>query len=446
MIASLFILLFLFILIGVPVAVALGASTMITIVMFSDFSFAKLYEHLFVEQNYDVTDTIDSLVGVTSHVFDGLDTYTLMAIPMFILAGSFLSKGSAAGRIIEFAKSLVGHLPGGLPISAIFACVIFAAVSGSSPATVVAIGSIMYGAIKEAGYPSKYAIGTIATAGSLGILIPPSIIFIVYGVTANESIGKLFMAGVIPGLMLGFMLMVVTYLGALKLGFKKEKMASFRDIFKAFKDAIWGLMLIFIVIGGIYGGLFTPTEAGAVSAVYAFCVSAFIYKDLKLKDIYPILLESALTSAMIFFIIANAMIFSHFLTDETIPQQITQMIIDANVNAIMFLVIVNFILFLMGQFMEPSSVVMITVPLLLPIALELGIDPIHFGVIMVVNMELGMITPPVGLNLFVASGVTGLSLKDVVLAALPWSLTILVGLLLITYIPAISLWLPNLLY
>lgn len=421
---SLFGLLFLFILLGVPVAVSLGTSTMVTALLFTNF---------------------DPL-GVTSHVFDGLDKYSLMAIPMFVLAGAFLSKGSAAGRIIEFAKSVVGHLPGGLPIAAIFASIIFAAVSGSSPATVVAIGSVMYGAIKSAGYPQSYAIGTIATAGSLGILIPPSIVFIVYGVTADESIGKLFMAGVIPGLMIGGMLMFVTYVGAKRLGFKRGKMAPFRERMEKFKSAFWALMLIVIVIGGIYGGFFTPTEAGAASAVYAFIVSVFIYKDLKIRDLYPIILESAMTTAMIFFIIANAMIFSHFLTDETIPQQITQMILDANVGPIMFLVIVNFILFLMGQFMEPSSVVMITVPLLLPIATTLGIDPIHFGVVMVVNMELGMITPPVGLNLFVASGITGLDLKDVIMASLPWSFTILVGLLLVTYIPAISLWLPNLMF
>ncbi len=421
---SLFVLLFAFMLIGVPVAVSLGASTMITAFVYSDFE----------------------PVGVTMQVFDGLNKYSLMAIPMFILAGAFLSRGSAAGRIIEFAKSVVGHLPGGLPIAAIFASIIFAAVSGSSPATVVAIGSVMYGAIKSAGYPKEYAIGTIATAGSLGILIPPSIVFIVYGVTADESIGKLFMAGVIPGLLIGFMLMGVTYLGARKLGFKRTKMAPISEIFTRFKSAFWALMLIVLVIGGIYGGLFTPTEAGAASAAYAFFVSFFVYKDLKIKDIYPIVLESAMTSAMIFFIIANAMIFSHFLTDETIPQQVTQMIIDANVGPIGFLVIVNILLFLMGQFMEPSSVVMITVPLLLPIATTLGIDPIHFGVVMVVNMELGMITPPVGLNLFVASGITGLSLKDVIMASLPWSLTILVGLLIITYVPIISLWLPGLMF
>lgn len=424
MMLTLFGLLFGLMLIGVPVAVSLGTSTMLTSLMFTDID----------------------LMGVPQKVFDGLDHYSLMAIPMFILAGAFLSKGSASTRIIDFAKSIVGHLPGGLPISAIFASIIFAAVSGSSPATVVAIGSIMYGAIKADGYPTKYAIGTIATAGSLGILIPPSIVFIVYGVTAEQSIGKLFMAGVMPGLLIGFMMMAVTYIGAVRLGRKRTKMAPIKEIMIKFKDAFWALMLIVLVIGGIYGGLFTPTEAGAASAVYAFVISVFVYKDLKLSKIYPIILEAAMTSSMIFFIIANAMIFSHFLTDESIPQFITQLIVDANVGHVMFLVIVNILLFLMGQFMEPSSIVMITVPLLLPIAMTLGVDPIHFGVVMVVNMELGMITPPVGLNLFVASGITGLSLKEVIIASLPWSLTILFGLLLITYIPEISLWLPNMMF
>jgi len=424
MIATLFILLFALMLVGVPVAVSLGSSTLVTALMFTNFD----------------------LMGVPSRVFDGLDQYTLMAIPMFILAGGFLSKGSASSRIIEFAKSVVGHLPGGLPIAAIFASVIFAAVSGSSPATVVAIGSVMYGAIKEAGYPTKYAIGTIATAGSLGILIPPSIVFIVYGVTADQSIGKLFMAGVVPGLLIGFMLMLVTYLGAKRLGFKRTKMAPFKVRLKKFKEAFWALMLIILIIGGIYGGIFTPTEAAAASAFYAFFISFFVYRDMKFKDIYKVVLDSAMTSSMIFFIIANAMIFSFFLTDQSIPQYITNLIIQAHVGPIVFLMIVNVLLFVMGQFMEPSSVVMITVPLLLPIATALGINPIHLGVIMVINMEIGMITPPVGLNLFVASGITGLSLQEVVVASLPWALTILVGLLLITYIPIISLWLPNLMF
>jgi C4-dicarboxylate transporter DctM subunit len=413
-------LLFGLMLIGVPVSVSLGASTVITAVLFTDLDVA----------------------GLTMHAFDGLNTYTLMAIPMFILAGSFLSKGSAAQRIVNFARSMVGHLPGGLPISAIFACTVFAAVSGSSPATVVAIGSVMYGAIKEAGYPAKYAIGSIATSGSLGILIPPSVVFIVYGVTAEQSIGDLFIAGIIPGIMLSLMMMAFAFFGAKKLGYKGTKPLSFKERFKAFKDAFWALLIIVIVIGGIYGGIFTPTEAGAVCAVYAFIVSFFIYKDIKLGDVYKIALDSAMTTSMIFFIIANAMIFAHFLTDQTIPHQITQMILDADVGPITFLIIVNILLLIMGQFMEPSSVVMITTPLLLPIAVALGIHPVHLGVIMIVNMEIGMITPPVGLNLFVASAITGLNLKEVVVASLPWAVTILIGLMFITYIPSISLWLP----
>jgi len=365
---------------------------------------------------------------------------------MFILAGNLLSKGSAASRIIEFAKSIVGHLPGGLPISAIFASIIFAAVSGSSPATVVAIGSIMFGAIMQAGYPKKYAVGTIATAGSLGILIPPSIVLIVYGVTAEVSIGKLFMAGVVPGIMLGIMLMVVTYIGAVRLGFKRTEPQPFKERLKKMKEASWGLMTIVIVIGGIYGGIFTPTEAAAVAAMWAFFISVFIYKDIKLKQIFSVSLESAKTTAMIMFIIANAMIFAHFLTIENIPQMITQSLISANVDKIMFLLLVNIILIVAGSFMEPSAIIMILVPLLLPVAVALGIDPIHFGIVITINMELGMVSPPVGLNLFVTSGLTGMSIKDVIVAAFPWTMTILVGLLLVTYIPEIALWLPNLMY
>ena len=421
---TLFVLLFAFMLLGVPVAVALGTTTLLTSFIFTDMD----------------------LMGVSSKIFDGLNKYTLMAIPMFILAGALLARGSSAARIIEFAKTLVGHLPGGLPIAAILASIIFAAVSGSSPATVAAIGSVMYGAIKQAGYNEQFSIGTIATSGTLGILIPPSIVFIVYGVTADQSIGKLFMAGVIPGLMIGAMMMIATYFLAKRSGFKGGKRASFKEQYKAFKEAFWALMIIVIVIGGIYGGIFTPTEAGAFSVMYAFFVSFFIYRDTKFKDLYKIILDSAQTSSMIFFIIANAMLFAHFLTDEQIPQHITEMIIEANMGPLMFLLIVNILLLFMGQFMEPSSVVMITVPLLLPIGIALGIDPIHLGVIMVVNMEIGMITPPVGLNLFVASGITGLSLKQVIVASLPMTTILLIGLLLVTYIPEISLWLPRLMY
>lgn len=423
-IAVLFGLFFFLAILGTPIAVSLGASTFVTLLLFTDIS----------------------PIEVSAMMFTKIEHYSLMAIPMFILAGNLLSKGSAASRIIEFAKSIVGHLPGGLPISAIFASIIFAAVSGSSPATVVAIGSIMFGAIMQAGYPKKYAVGTIATAGSLGILIPPSIVLIVYGVTAEVSIGKLFMAGVVPGIMLGIMMMVVTYIGAVRLGFKRTEPQPFKVRLKKMKDASWGLMTIVIVIGGIYGGIFTPTEAAAVAAVWAFFISVFIYKDIKLKEIFNVSLESAKTTAMIMFIIANAMIFAHFLTIENIPQMITQSLISANVDKIMFLLLVNIILIVAGSFMEPSAIIMILVPLLLPVAVALGIDPIHFGIVITINMELGMVSPPVGLNLFVTSGLTGMSIKDVIVAAFPWTLTILVGLLLVTYIPEIALWLPNLMY
>jgi len=423
-VAILFGLFFFLLIIGSPIAVALGASTFATLIFFTDVN----------------------PMEVSSMMFEKIDHYSLMAIPMFILAGQLLSKGSSANRIIEFAKSIVGHMPGGLPIAAIFASIIFAAVSGSSPATVVAIGSIMFGAISEAGYPKKYAIGTVATAGSLGILIPPSIVMIVYGVTAEVSIGKLFMAGVVPGIMIGIMMMIVTYVGAKRLGFQRTKPESFQVRFQKMTNASWALMTIVIVIGGIYGGIFTPTEAAAVAAVWAFFVSMFIYKDIQWSGVFTIFLESAKTSAMIMFIIANAMLFAHFLTIENVPQMITNTLMSWDVNALMFLFLVNILLILAGNFMEPSAIIMIMVPLLFPVAVALGINPIHFGIVIVVNMELGMISPPVGLNLFVTSGITGTSLKDVVIYSLPWSMTILLGLLLVTYIPIISLWLPNLMY
>ncbi len=423
-VAVLFGLFALLLLIGTPIAVALGASTFLTLVTFTQIS----------------------PIEVSSMLFEKVEGYSLMAIPMFILAGSLLSKGSSAHRIIEFAKSMVGHLPGGLPMSAIFASIIFAAVSGSSPATVVAIGSIMFAAIEEAGYPKRYAIGTVATAGSLGILIPPSIVMIVYGVTAEQSIGKLFMAGVVPGIMIGAMMMAVTYVGARRLGFKRTQPQPWSIRLKKMREASWALMTILIVIGGIYGGVFTPTEAAAVAAVWAFFVSMFIYRDIRWRELPRVFLDAAKTSAMIMFIIANAMLFAHFLTLENVPQMITQFLIDSHVGPLMFLLFVNILLFFAGDFMEPSAIIMIMVPLLLPVAIALGIDPIHFGIVVTINMELGMITPPIGLNLFVTSGITGVSLKDVIVYSLPWSMTILLGLLIVTYVPQIALWLPHMMY
>lgn len=428
-VAFLFILLFALILIGVPVAVSLGISSLVSMIIFT---------------SHDISGIPETFISAFKP--------TLMAIPMFILAGSLLSKGSSAQRIIDFAKSLVGHLPGGLPMSAILACIIFAAVSGSSPATVVAIGSVMFLAIKEAGYPKSYAVGAITTAGSLGILIPPSVVMIVYGVTASGlsdlngreisvSIEALFKAGIVPGILIGAMMMLYAYIGAKRLGYKANKPESFSIRLKQFLRAFWALLIIFVVIGGIYGGIFTATEAAGIAVIYAFFISVFVYKDLKLKDLYAVCLDAAITTAMIFLIIGSAVVFAHFLTSERIPHMIAQFLIEQNMSWWAFLIAVNIILFIMGQFMEPSSVVMIMTPLLLPIAVSLGIDPIHFGIIMVVNMEIGMITPPIGLNLFVASSLTGLNIKDVVASVLPWLLIMVLGLILITYVPAISLWL-----
>lgn len=419
-IAYLLFVLFGLLLVGVPVSIALGVSAI---------------SALFIFTSYNV-------VGSAEIMFNGLKP-ALMAIPMFILAGSLMSKGSSAQRIVDFAKSLVGHLPGGLPISAILACIIFAAVSGSSPATVVAVGSVMFLAIKNAGYPKSYAVGAITSAGSLGILIPPSVVMIVYGVTAEVSIEKLFMAGIIPGLMIGIMMMLYAYVGAKRLGFKATKPESLALRFKKFREAFWALLIIFVIIGGIYGGIFTATEAAGISAIYAFVISVFVYRDIKIKELYSVFLDAAITTAMIFFIIGFAVVFAYFLTYERIPHIIAEFLVAQQMSWWMFLILVNIVLFIMGQFMEPSSVIMIMTPLLLPIAIALGIDPIHFGIVMVVNMELGMLTPPVGLNLFVASSLTGLGLKDVTTSVLPWLMVMLIGLLLITYIPDISLWLPN---
>ncbi len=408
--------LFTLIAIDVPIAVALGMAATITIFTFTD---------------------LPSLV-VAQKLFTSIDKFALMAIPFFVLAGSFLSEGGTAKRIIHFAHTMVGHLPGGLTMTAIMACAIFAAVSGSSPATVAAIGSIMIPAIKKAGYSDTFSIGSITTSGALGILIPPSIVLIVYGVTVNVSIGDLFLAGIIPGIIITMMLMTLTYILARRAGFKKTKPAPFKEKMKALADSFWALMLVVIIIGGIYSGIFTPTEAAAVSAVYAFIVAKFIYNDVTWKEVPSIILTSAATSAMILFIIANAMLFAYFLTIQQIPQYLADLIINAHVSKILFLAAVNVLLIIFGAFMEPSSIVMVTAPLLFPVAVHLGVNPIQLGIIYTINMGVGMVTPPVGLNLFVASGITGKSIQYVTKVSLPWFFTYLVGLLLATYIPTLS--------
>lgn len=409
---------------GTPISIALGLTVLAYLAAFSDFS----------------VETVDI---VSQRLFTGLESFALMAIPFFILAGTFLTEGGISARIIRFATALVGWMPGGMAMAAILACAFFATISGSSPATVAAIGGIMLPAMIRQGYPKRFAVGVITTSGSLGILIPPSIVMIVYAVSTSTSAGKLFIAGIVPGLLLAALLMAVTFVTAKRRGFPTLPRATGREIRASFREAFWGLLLVVIVMGGIYGGAFTPTEAAAVSAVYAFGAAVFVYRDLKLREVPRVLLSAANTSAMLLYIVTNAVLFSYLLTSEQIPQAMAEWVTAKELSPWAFLLAVNLALLAAGQFMEPSSIVLILAPLVLPIALQLGIDPIHLGIVMTVNMEIGMIHPPVGLNLFVASHLARMGLTEVSIACLPWVGVLLLYLVLVTYVPAVSLALPR---
>ncbi|WP_367718116.1 TRAP transporter large permease subunit [Nitratireductor sp. GISD-1A_MAKvit] len=525
--AILFILVLFLLFMGVPVAVSLGLSSLIIIAFFSS----------------------DSISSVALQLFTASQNYTLLAIPFFVLASAFMSTGGVARRIIRFAIASVGHFRGGLAMASVLACMMFAALSGSSPATVVAIGTIAIAGMRQVGYSKDFAAGIIANAGTLGILIPPSIVMVVYSAATDVSVGRMFLAGVVPGVVAGLMLMVAIYVMARVRNLPAEEWKGFHEIIAGGKEAGWGLFLIVIILGGIYGGVFTPTEAAAVAAVYSFVVAVFVYRDMGpmkgehwVRDddgpdarigfsatvyalafffVWMILtffltadwegvtlqgrtltglvlslvamvvyvlwrgntaggrgltallaaslpiwrrnlslmgrnflraffngetrkvtVEAARTTVMLMFIIVNALLFAHVLTAERIPQAITGLMVDAGFTWFTFLIAVNLLLLLGGQFMEPSGLLLIVAPVVFPIAMELGVDPVHLGIIMVVNMEIGMITPPIGLNLFVTSGITGMSLIQVVRAAAPFVLVLFIFLILVTYVPAMSTWLP----
>ncbi len=420
---TLFFMLFGLMAIGVPVAFSLGLSSVTVIVLFGD----------------------ESLASLAGHLFSAMEHYTLMAIPFFILASSFLSKGGSAQRLVDFAIASIGWLKGGLPMASVLACMMFAAISGSSPATVIAIGSIVIAGMVKEGYPKSYAAGVISSAGTMGILIPPSIVMVVYAAATEVSVGRMFLGGVIPGMIIGSMMMVTIYFTARAKNYPSVPFKGLANLAKVSTRASGGLFLVVIIMGGIYGGIFTPTEAAAVAAVYAFILGVFVYKDIKIKEISLVVKDSAKTSIMLMFIIANAMLFSFVLTNERIPHEIAETIIAFGLPIWGFLLIVNLVLLIAGNFMEPSAVLLIMAPILFPIAMEMGIDPIHLGIMMVVNMEIGMLTPPVGLNLFVTSSITGMPLIQIIKATLPWLLLMMIFLMMITFIPTISTYLPTLL-
>lgn len=415
--------LFMLLFIGVPVAVSLGLASILTMLLFGD----------------------QSLLSNAQKFFHTMQVYPLLAVPFFVLAGAFMTTGGVARRMIDFANSLVGHFRGGLAMAALLASAFFAAVSGSAPATVVAVGSVMIGGMVASGYTRGFAAGVICNSGTLGILIPPSLVMVVYGAITESSIGKLFIAGILPGILLTFVMMMTIVVIARRQDMPRQERVPFREVVRTFREALWGLMLVVIILGGIYAGIFTPTEAAAVSAVYAFFIAVFVYKDINLSHVPEVLVEASRITVMLMFIIANAFMFAFLLTTEQIPQLASTFLVDLGLPVWGFLLLLNVLLLVAGNFMEPTSVVLILTPIVFPIAIDMGIDPIHLGVLMIVNMQIGLVTPPVGLNLFVTAGVAKLSLEDTIKASFPWLIVLLAVLMLITYVPWISLVVPELL-
>jgi len=418
-----FVLLIVLMLTGMPISISLG----LTVLTFL----------------FTMTDV--PVQSVALKLFTGIEKFEIMAIPFFILAGNFLTHGGVARRMIRFATSMIGHWHGGLGLAGVMACALFAAVSGSSPATVVAIGSVILPAMTKQGFPPKFGAGILTTSGSLGILIPPSIAMVMFSVSTNVSVGSMFIAGIVPGIALAVALGFTTWNIARKNNYPRMPKATWGERWLAFRESVWGLLLIVVVMGGIYSGVFTPTEAAAMAAVYAFVVAVFVYKDMPLKRIPKVLLDSASMSAMLLYIITNAVLFSFLMTSENIPQAMADWMINQGFGPIAFLLVVNILLLLAGNVMEPSSIILILAPILFPVAMKLGINPIHFGILIVVNMEVGMCHPPVGLNLYVASGITKMGISELTMAVMPWLLTMLVFLGVVTYWPGLTLWLPRLL-
>ena len=406
---------------GMPISIALGLTVLIFI----------------------FTMTTVPIDAVALKLFTGIEKFEIMAIPFFILAGNFLTHGGVARRMINFAVTLIGHFHGGLALAGVVACAMFALVCGSSVATVVAIGSIVLPEMVKRGYPMHFGAGVITVAGSLGILMLPSIPKVIYAVSTNTSIGALFVAGVLPGTLLTFMLCTVTWYIARKNNYPRMPKATWLESIQAFRQSIWGLMLVVIIIGGIYTGIFTATEAAAMAAVYSFFIAVCVYKEIGIKDVPRVLLRSANMSAMLLYIITNAVLFSFVLANENIPNALADWLLTLQLSSWSFLLLVNALLLLAGNFMEPSSIILIMAPILFPTAMRLGVDPVHFGILIDVNMEVGLCHPPVGLNLYVASGISGLGITTLTKAVMPWLITMLVFLVIVTYWPWLTLVVPR---
>lgn len=411
--------------VGMPIALSLTGATLMAL--------------------FTTTDVIP--IVVTQRFFTSVDSFSLMAIPFFMMAGLLMEKGGISKRLIDLANLFLGNLHGGLAIVTIIVSAFFGALTGSSVATVAAIGGILVPAMIKNGYDEGFALSTSASSGYLGCIIPPSIPMITYGVATGASIGAMFMAGVIPGILLALgMCIYALWLGK-KEGYKgSDKKASLGEIWSAFKEAVWALLMPIIILGGIYGGIFTPTEASCVALFYGLFVSIFVFKELKLRDLPGMIKQAMINSAMVMFIIAGAAAFGYLMTRGMIPTRIAASIINMTDSSIIFLLIVNILLLVMGTFMETNAAIMIVAPIFLPIVNAMGIDVVHFGIIMIVNLAIGQITPPLGVNLFVAAGIHGGAIEKVVNKHLIRYLIISVFILmLITYLPAISLALPSLL-
>ena len=413
-----------FLIIQVPIGISLGAASLITI----------WYSGL-VKINY----LAQSLTTAT-------DSFPLMAVPFFILAGGLMGEGGISRRLLDTAGVLVGRMTGGLSLMTIMACMFFAAISGSSPATVAAIGGIMLPAMVKEGYDKGFSAGLVATSGSIGVIIPPSIPMVIFCVAAEKvSISDLFIAGIFPGLLIGCLLLAWAYIQSKRKGWKSTaKPLPAKEALKVVVDSIWALLVPVIILGGIYGGIFTPTEAAAVAVVYGFVVGVFVYKDLKLKDVPQVVINAGLTTATVLVIIGTATTFGRILTLERVPQTLVQMMTAFTDSPMVILLLMNLLLLLVGCFMETLAAIIILAPILLPVAMAVGIDPIHFGIIMVVNLAIGFITPPLGVNLFVTCGISKQSIEEVSKAVVPWFFVMLTALVIIILFPGLSTWLPSL--